>query len=699
MKPLLKETKGSVTVYLIIVVSAIFLFVSVLIDFSRMKLAEHDSELAAKAGLRSIFSAYDRELRKYGLFGIALSGYEQQEIMHEIVSGNLSASVDSPFSLIRVHLQGEQPVHLKILYDLGNPDVFNQQVLEDMKYKAPVTFAKNVKDAFGSSSETVASAEHFVSAASEMEQLLDKREQQLDSALQSSLKLSEGIRASLSQCAIMAEELSTLQSRLQGVDKADLMKQMAAISRMEVKSEQAQSDKSRQLQALSQMLSLFGRRDALLSGLSQKSQYDFTRLTQQAQDIYVVLNQARSLDEQIQQKIEKMRSQAEHSDHPQAYEVSDHIEILGDDYFFAFKSAIGASLSALGVVLQMTAEAKPQTDAIKLSSTCQSGIARSSQWFQSLSVEADKRKSRQSSIKRLKNEQQKKAQDVFSEVEQAAGSAVCSSADSNAYRRLTGKNGLAAYYRPSTNTETNDFINNHNLSKNPGDFGMESIAWLSRMLNGIDAVRDRMYLDEYVLTYFNYRTLSARKEAVESWAQTSHVIHNQESEYVLYGLSTCQGNLSAAYAEMYSLRLAIRTVEALTDPKKAAEGHPLLIALTAIAEGSAKAYEDMKLLTQGTPVELSAKLKRIKLTYPDYLRLFLLQGGKEGKLARMMALIQLNTDRDLQKTSVYVQSKTATSVRLWFLPAIPRLLHGTGVVYGTVKGKQYEMETTAAFSY
>lgn len=93
--------------------------------------------------------------------------------------------------------------------------------------------------------------------------------------------------------------------------------------------------------------------------------------------------------------------------------------------------------------------------------------------------------------------------------------------------------------------------------------------------NAAEVMRNELYVNEYALTTFNYRTIALDKDQTgnpkasnERSDPRTHVLANQEVEYLLYGFSSCPANISSAYAEMFSLRLAIRTLEALLDPKK-----------------------------------------------------------------------------------------------------------------------------------
>jgi hypothetical protein len=103
----------------------------------------------------------------------------------------------------------------------------------------------------------------------------------------------------------------------------------------------------------------------------------------------------------------------------------------------------------------------------------------------------------------------------------------------------------------------------------------------------------------------------------------------------------------------------------------------------------------MTKLVKGEEVPISTKAPdTLTMNYKDYLRLFLLLHTKSGPMtARMQSLIDLNTGRDLRETAVYMQARTETQVRLWFIPY-------TLAAFGyPVEGNRANVSKTASLSY
>ena len=159
----------------------------------------------------------------------------------------------------------------------------------------------------------------------------------------------------------------------------------------------------------------------------------------------------------------------------------------------------------------------------------------------------------------------------------------------------------------------------------------------------LEHLGDELFQNEYALAYFNSMDFGQLFSWTEGSGDANDVfkLENQELEYILYGFHNPSGNIAAAYAEVFGMRLAIRTAEGLSENSKL--GNPLLVLSAAILYGITHAIEDMAKLAKDGNVELSQYIK-VKLTYRDHLRLFLLMhSNNDRKMSRMLALIRFNT--------------------------------------------------------
>ena len=243
--------------------------------------------------------------------------------------------------------------------------------------------------------------------------------------------------------------------------------------------------------------------------------------------------------------------------------------------------------------------------------------------------------------------------------------------------------------------------------EDPAAAGKDSMEKMDGFFGGIsellDATGDRLLQNEYASDHFSNFDFSKVEAFMKPGATISGAaaaellsIDQQELEYIIYGFGNPGGNLAAAYGEIFAMRLAIRTMEALIDPEILVYGNPLVILAKAILEGLIAAVGDMtKLATQGH-IDL-AKTLPIKLTYKDHLRLFLFaHPGNDNRLSRMLALIRFDTGVNPDDHYTYLSGDTAISMPIWFLPGVMKTF---GVGGGTWTGKEYTVDLQADYSY
>lgn len=155
--------------------------------------------------------------------------------------------------------------------------------------------------------------------------------------------------------------------------------------------------------------------------------------------------------------------------------------------------------------------------------------------------------------------------------------------------------------------------------------------------------------------------------------------------------------MAAAYAEIFAMRLSIRTMEGFIE--KATLGNPLAVLAAALLYGIQHAIQDMLQLCEKDAIPLS-KYMPAQLTYRDHLRLFMIMhGGGEVQLSRMLALIQLNTGINPEERNTYVSSDIKLQMQLWFLPGVVKMLNYTAAFPGEVQGNKYLRAVKTDYSY
>jgi|GEM_PF-246798 len=191
--PLWNSRDGSVNVFLIGITAALFLFMAVLIDFARIAAFERMAETAVYSGVRSALSAYDGELyERYGLF--ARGGTDSGEIFNRVVSAAMMPeSADRGLRLLRTDMSAGEVTPGDAL---GLHAVLERQILEEMKYKAPIDFTLELAERFSLISPGLHEAAHAADVMSRLQELFDSRQRHLEEALRSQKEAAAAVASS-----------------------------------------------------------------------------------------------------------------------------------------------------------------------------------------------------------------------------------------------------------------------------------------------------------------------------------------------------------------------------------------------------------------------------------------------------------------------------------------------------------------------
>ncbi|CAN7689512.1 hypothetical protein [Paenibacillus sp. LjRoot56] len=752
MKRFLRAENGTVSVYLILIIVPIFLFQAVLIDFARIKVAEKETESALHAAARSVMSSFDPELQKRGLYGMGLSQEASEKLLNDVFIQNLSGGVsENAFHFINTKAV-DGALRVTPVYTLASHVIFEGQLLEDMKIKAPIEYTLEIVDKFQKSGvrEPFQMGSQFAKEASELEKLIEQRESLLDEAWQSAEefyvrttefhsyysarvaeldKLSgeigihtvDEVRSEISQ---VQENLRSLTASIRNMDlslaslvqagpeaAASIRSLAEAKSRLE---EQAGmlSQKLNELEALVQKIMTY---TALIIRTKLEVAADEKVVQQLQQVIEPILRQAKQKNDEIRSELTGISSTSTQGN-SSVYDVFQHVSLIGDDYFYKYQTSI-AAISALFSSFRSAVESVVLYTTVNTSKVNQANDSYLTVANDFHAKQSPLEKSRMDANEATttdKQTQKNKIQAIMDKAKQAIGG--CSltstqSSDSVTYSKLQGDSGFYQKYRQANAQDTTIGNNVAYDIEKAEPTSLRAMDMLGLLNSAAEVLRDELYVNEYALTKFNFRTYGLEKDprgnpklSNELVDPGTHALVNQEVEYLLYGFSSCVANMSSAYAEIFSLRLAIRTVEALLDPKKELLqiGSPLLVFLAAAAQGAAEAFVDMNALVKGEAVELSSKLisSALQLTYKDYLRLFLMLHSNNTKLmSRMQALHELETGKDLNQQTSYIQANATSEIRLWFIPQVMKLLDGTGLLGCKVVGTHCQMNRAAVVSY
>ncbi len=171
--------RGGITVFICIILVVVILFTLVLIDFTRIKSAEGIAASALDIAAQSTIAGYHSELKEeYGLMALYNNNHSDiSEYIKESMTSNLNSNTipSRQFQLFDFEVES---VKVTLLNELSIHNVTREQIIEFMKYRAPVAFIERF----------ISKLFHFGSITKETELLkyktsLDKKTGNLRSAM------------------------------------------------------------------------------------------------------------------------------------------------------------------------------------------------------------------------------------------------------------------------------------------------------------------------------------------------------------------------------------------------------------------------------------------------------------------------------------------------------------------------------------
>ena len=176
-------------------------------------------------------------------------------------------------------------------------------------------------------------------------------------------------------------------------------------------------------------------------------------------------------------------------------------------------------------------------------------------------------------------------------------------------------------------------------------------------------MRDDIYINEYIIMMFK-DSVRTKNMAEQDKKMERESFFNAEVEYVLHGHSSENINILKTKGQILLVRFGLNTLGIFTDLEKKQQayaiaaaiagwwtggaGVPIIADLIMCAWGMGEAVSDLSELVDGKSVQLyktknaEAMGDILKLTYQDYLRLFLLLKNTENVLDRIQDLIEIN---------------------------------------------------------
>ncbi|WP_055109122.1 hypothetical protein [Paenibacillus ihumii] len=733
-----RSEKGAVTVFLIVIFAAVFAFVAVFIDFARMSALQARTEALAHAASRSVLSAYDKVLyRKYGLF--AFGETDENYLMAKVLQDHFDLAMRSDdLPIMGARLDSSS---VELLRPLGSYAVFNQQIREEMKYKAPIDFAIGVVNKFKPMSQVMKEASNTVDLLGKLQRLYDEREDKLDqllSAQRQAASSAKGYAERLNRTGYSYIPDSPLGGRIHLISDAA----------SQYNDYLAKAEEDRQREASERMYA------RLLADYQHDTEMAFSALSkadQEAEGQHArQLPAARALLEEVQiinDQMLQVIKESENRPAQQGYDsVSRGLSTGGDEAPSGEGEIAGIRARSESLLLQeslladIAAVIETQESDFNRAHQAVSALLSSSSYGGAESVGGFKSETLQA-CREIDRYLRTYADAGSGNALQRIQDALESHRSSDAERKQTEKQAAAELKKASNLLRQIEelksrmgehqkqfdllkayFEGNRSLNEersaeagrelwgrntDPYETGEQAMGGMDALYASLSDMLSRMtdngYQTEYIVSYFDFFDVSTLKELMEGGSDKPEAMaeqfapQRQEVEYILYGFHNPAGNVAAAYGEIFAMRLAIRTMEGLI--KNADKVNPLLILASALLYGAVEAIKDMVLLCQKGSIQLSAFLK-IELTYRDHLRLFLLMhGGSEQRLSRMLSVIRLKTGINPDERATYIKGEVTAALPLWFLPGVAKAIGSAGVIHGRVEGSRYYAVKQAHYSY
>ena len=710
-----ESESGAVTIFLALVLAVIFMFVAVFIDYARIGAMKVQTERLSHAAVRSVMSSYMPELQqRYGLF--AHSGEQGDFIMSKVLNDSTKPITHRDgLSIIPMQLDSSGLVFER---ELGRYDQFNQQLQEEMKYKAPIDFLYETVTRFKPLSEDLKQAAHSVDVLRKLQKLYDKREKLLEQAIK---KRREAAKTAVMIAKLVMDPPSTYfgDSPLGG----NVRSLADGAARYRDYYSKLTEDEAREplLRIYGSELSEYRMElTGVLLRLGNARTEATTIHKQKIEEANDLIEEAKQLNEQMKQVIKEGEARAAN----QAYDkvgqastpgkgVSTSGNLNGaelrkkteelvrkDSEFAAFMNSQNQQLTDFTNAQQKVKTAEnslrnltdgdtyhKRSEVLTANKDIQQYMdsyvrSSSSNLIDQSAEQIDDYRAADKEREKVDKQSQQKLNEAQNKIKLLVATAGLEESTKQF-------NELKTYYDDSmtfNQTSSEESVSTE-MSEDPYDAGGDAMTDMDQMFGGmsgfIDVLGDELFQNEYAMHYFSsvdLSMLSGSKTNTSTLEPESFFLpESQELEYIIYGFHNPYGNITAAYGEVFVIRLAIRTMEGFVESSKL--GNPLLILSKAILYGLEHALADMNSLADEGKVELSKYAKQISVTYRDHLRFFLLaHSNNEKKMSRMMALIRLNTDIDLTKSYTYASGQTGMRMKLWFLPGITKMV---GVISGS----------------
>ncbi|MBU7007199.1 hypothetical protein Ga0451573_002139 [Peptococcaceae bacterium DYL19] len=600
---LAKQERGTITIYLVIVFTAILFFTGLFVDLARIKAAQNHLRRIADSSARSVMADYHPGLKSgYMLFGANRSDFAAD--FKKYVTANLPDSTRRDFRLLDLRYE-EGNIYLT--RPVSRKEVLRQQILEAMKYRAPVDITRELIDKFRQIGEMA----RFFDVNNEKRKSYSKINEKLTGIHENNLKIKgykNELRENKTELINVKREITRLRNSESGGDKVRLGELMQRKTRLE------------------------GKMTASRSAIA--GEVDKTEIARN----------------EIEQEIKKLEEFPDAEVYRNYGPAGGGTAVTGEDMV---NRGLDTFLDRLSLDLQGIDTNVTQTrEALKSEARTQEADDRV---FEKMGIEA--------------------ATKAYERISAAVKTPVSPETGGTAQHAEQLRDEIEQYESGTDEIEAlfSPEVIDGDVKRFADRYGSraDSISGLFRKIFGIINVgerltelRDEIYINEYVLTYFSFLTSPPK-------GSPPYPYRNTEAEYICYGTGA---PIALAVSELYFTRFALDSAAYFAFSKAPAD----LLARTvySLIMGALEAAADTyKLLIAQESVPVASMfpdnpLERTPpLSYKDHLRLFmLLHSAEEAKLGRIDELVRERSGIDTGALPTLADGYITVSVKMWFLP-------------------------------
>ncbi|WP_418792178.1 hypothetical protein [Phosphitispora sp. TUW77] len=607
MHLLLKKENGTITVYLVIVFTVILFFAGLFADLGRIKAAQNILRRIADSSTRSVLADYHTGLKNsYMLFGANESEFTAD--FEKYIAVNLpDISLDN-FTLLDMRYE-EGNIYLT--RPVGRNEVLRQQILEAMKYKAPVEITRELIDKFRQ--------------VGEMARFFDVNNEKNKS------------------CSIINEKLESIHENNRNIkDYAKELREnkteLANVKREITRLKKSDSDSAE---------------DRLGELIQRKARLE-SEMAANRSVIAEEINKVEAARNEIEREIKKLEEFPDSDVYQNYGSRGSGVEVSGEEIVNrAMETFIDqASLDQRGIAAGVNKTRAALAAEIDDQET-------DDRIFEKIGIDAIAgAHERILAGKKVPVSPEtvgtvQHAEKLRDEIEQYTSGTE------------KGADDIEALFSPE--------VIDGDIRRFEDEYGSrtDSISGLFRKIYGIINVgerlvelRDEIFINEYVLTYFSYMTTEPKGGPLYPY-------RNTEAEYICYGT---KAPMALAVSELYFTRFALDSAAYFAFSKAPADLTARMV--YSLIMGALEATVDTyKLLVSGESVPVASMFpdspleKTPPLNYKDHLRLFmLLHSAEKAKLARIDQLIRERSGIDTGKLPTLADGYITVSVKMWFLP-------------------------------